>query len=268
LKIRVRLLGDILSKAVYTKSQVGVIAITLVAINGVMLGHGFAFMHGYASPFWMWIMLFSILLPLYFRLVNVAFLIGMYGFASMLAWIAIYPSLLDVVRWYMLTWPVYHLWYYVGFFVYLACVYFSFKSYKQLSERDLARELGKRERMKATYTFNQAGAITVIFNIAITGIGFYGSSIIFGFNHFLYPILIIGTWILIPFIVKLIKPAFIAGIILSVIVMMYIATFPSLTGMDPWYIYSARLYNFSYVLFYIITILGIYFCYETYKELK
>ncbi|MCW4032419.1 MAG: hypothetical protein NWF08_03395 [Candidatus Bathyarchaeota archaeon] len=65
-----------LAGAVYTKSQVGVMTVTLATIVGIMLGHGFAWLQGFASPFWKWFMLFCLLLPLYIKLVRQAFLSG------------------------------------------------------------------------------------------------------------------------------------------------------------------------------------------------
>jgi len=257
-----------MSEAVYTKSQAAVIALTLSMLNGLILGHGYAWLQGFATPVYWWIMLYLALLPLYIRLVSRAFLMGILGYVTMIIWVIFYPLLLSENLWWMLYAPVYNLAYYVFFFGNITGIYWAFKSFKQLEARDLAREFRKRKSVEASYSLNQVGVIAALYNIAFMGIDFYGSSILFGFDHFFYPILIIAAWILLPFIIKLIKPAFIFGIILSVITMVYIGIFPSLTGMEPWYIYAPRLYNFAYVIFYSITILGIYFCYETYKELK
>jgi len=257
-----------LSEAIYTKSQAAVIVCTLTIIIGTTLGHGFAFLKGFATPVYMWIMLWLILFPLYIRLVRTAFLVGMSGSITMLIWVLYYPGFLSKNPWYILTLPVYHLWYYLFCFIHLTVIYFAYKAHKELGEQQLAHELGKHYSMPVAYSFSQVGAIATILNIGFMVHAFYGSSIVFGFNHFFYPIIIISAWILLPFIVKLIKPAFIVGIILSIITLVYIAIFPSLTGMEEWYVYAPRLYNFSYVIFYSITILGIYFCYDTYKELK
>jgi len=257
-----------LSEAVYTKSQAAIIVMTIGLINAVTMGHGYAWLRGFASPFYMWIMIWIVLLPLLIRQIKLAYLVNLVIQVPYLIWVVIYPAILGSNKWYLLTAPVYHLWYYIIPVLSSFFIYWSYKSFKQLEARDIAHELGKRERMVPSFTLNQVGALAAIYNIAATVHGMYGTSIQFGFDHFFYAIIVISAWILIPFIVKLIKPAFIAGIILSVIAMIYIAIFPSLTGMEPWYIYAPRLYNFAYVIFYSITILGMYFCYETYKELR
>jgi hypothetical protein len=257
-----------LSKAVYTKSQAAMIAMTVTVINTVILGHGFAWLKGFATPVYWWIMIWLVILPLYIRLIKQAFLVGLVLLITYFTWEVVYPTIIGKNEWYLLTAPVFHLWFYTLPLTFPFFLYWGYNSFKQLGARDLARELGKRERMPTYFSLNQVGALAAIYNIALTVHGIYGTSIQFGFDHFFYAIIIIIAYLLIPFIVKLIKPAFIAGIILLVIAMIYIGIFPSLTSMEPWYIYAPRLYNFAYVIFYSITILGIYFCYETYKELK
>jgi hypothetical protein len=239
-----------------------------MSINCIVIGHGFAGLKGYVQAYWSFILLLSILLPFYIRQSWPAFQIGMVAFAIPSIFTIMYPSLFDAPEWYMLTWPVLHIGYYVVVSSQLVGVYFAYRSYKQLYARWLGREIGKSEDMAAVYTSNQVGAIAAICTIAQNGIYYYGTSIILGFDHWFYPILIISAWILLPFVVQRKRLAFMAGIIVSAMVIAYIMIFPSLTGMEPWYLYTPRLYDFSYVIFTGISVYGIYFCYNAYKELK
>jgi hypothetical protein len=42
----------------------------------------------------------------------------------------------------------------------------------------------------------------------------------------------------------------------------------AMPGTPPWYAFTAPVYNFSFVVVYLVGLAGIYFSYRSYKELK
>lgn len=123
--------------------------------------------------------------------------------------------------------------------------------------------------MVKTYTCNQTGAIACLLASALWGLTAMGVNIMTGIlsasANTTYSILVIIAWILIPLYVKLIKPVFIVGIIINIIVLIGVAASPAAT---PWYTFPNPVYDFSYIVFYLIMLAGIYYSYKTYKELK
>ena len=123
--------------------------------------------------------------------------------------------------------------------------------------------------MAKTYTCNQTGAIAVLLAGALWGLTVMGVNIMTGIlpssAAAVYSILVLIAWILIPLYVKLVKSAFIVGVIVNIIILIGIAASPAPT---PWYTFTHPLYNFSFVAFYLIMLAGIYYSYKTYKELK
>ena len=123
--------------------------------------------------------------------------------------------------------------------------------------------------MVKTYTCNQTGAIACLLAAALWGLTTTGVNIMRGIMpasaNTTYSILVIIAWILIPLYVKLVKPAFIVGIIINIISLIGIALSPAAT---PWYAFTQPVYNLSFIAFYLIMLAGIYYSYKTYKELK
>lgn len=83
-----------------------------------------------------------------------------------------------------------------------------------------------------------------------------------------YSIIIIAAWILLPLYVKLVKQAFIGGIFISVLVMSYLPVTPILLGTAPWFTFSRGLVDLTYIIYYVIALLSVYFCFKSWRELQ
>jgi hypothetical protein len=125
------------------------------------------------------------------------------------------------------------------------------------------------KNLATTYTFNQTWAIASILASALWGLTATGVNIMTGImpssTAMAYAVLVIIVWILVPLYGKLVRPAFIVGIILSIIAMIGVAASPAAT---PWYTFVNPVYNFSFIVWYLIMLAGLYFSYKSYKELK
>ena len=88
-----------------------------------------------------------------------------------------------------------------------------------------------------------------------------------GVSALFYWIFILVGWILILFYIKLVRQAFIFGIILNAIALSYILVTPSLLGTVSWYYFERGVYDLTYVVAYLIALAGIYFNYKSWKEL-
>ena len=123
--------------------------------------------------------------------------------------------------------------------------------------------------MATTYTEHQTGAIATLLAAALWGLTTVGvnimAGIVTGSSNMSYAVIVIIVWILVPLYVKLVRPAFIVGIILSIIGMIGVAASPAAT---PWYAFVNPVYNFSFIVWYLIMLAGIYFSYKSYMELK
>lgn len=95
----------------------------------------------------------------------------------------------------------------------------------------------------------------------------HAAAIMLGISAPIYVIFILISWILMPLYIRLVRQAFIVGIFLTAIGLAYLLVTPSLFGTAPWYNFKRGLYDFTYVVFYIIGIALIYFAYKSYKEL-
>ncbi|MEM4251815.1 MAG: hypothetical protein QW828_08280, partial [Candidatus Bathyarchaeia archaeon] len=80
-----------------------------------------------------------------------------------------------------------------------------------------------------------------------------------------FAILTIIAWILVPLYVKRVRWAYIVGIIVIIIALVGLVAMP---GTPSWYAFTTPVYNFSFVVFYLVMLAGIYFSYKSYKELK
>lgn len=83
----------------------------------------------------------------------------------------------------------------------------------------------------------------------------------------IYGILIVVAWILVALYWRQVRWAYPIGIITLVIAMIGLLTPLGLTG-TPWYTFAEPLFNFSFVIFYLVGIAGIYFSYKSFLELK
>ena len=123
-------------------------------------------------------------------------------------------------------------------------------------------------QLPKTYSINQTGAIATILAGATWGLAGVGAAMVIGRQTqaalIAFAVLTVIGWILLPLCIKLVKPMFLVGIIIWVIAFIGLAAMP---GAPPWYMFMAPVYSFSFVVFYLIGIAGIYFNYKTYKEL-
>ena len=123
--------------------------------------------------------------------------------------------------------------------------------------------------MATTYTANQTWAIATLLAAALYGLTVMGVNIMTGIMpssaNVSYTLLVIIAWILVPLYAKLVRPAFIVGIILNIIAMIGVAASPAAT---PWYAFTNPVYNFSFIVWLLIMLAGVYFSYKSYQELK
>ena len=100
------------------------------------------------------------------------------------------------------------------------------------------------------------------------GLTAYAVAIMLGLSNPVYTIFIVAGWILLPFCIKLVRHAFIIAIFILAVPMGYIAFLTSLLGTAAWFTFSRGLYDFTYVVWFVISIAGIYFSYKSWKELQ
>jgi hypothetical protein len=122
--------------------------------------------------------------------------------------------------------------------------------------------------MKKIYTFNQTMAITCCFASAMWGLTAHAVARMLGLEHWIYSILVILLWILVPFYIRLIRNSFIVGIFILAISMSYLGFLTSLLGTADWFLFARGLYDFTYALWYLISIVCIYFSYKSWRELQ
>jgi hypothetical protein len=121
--------------------------------------------------------------------------------------------------------------------------------------------------LSKNYTFNQTLAIAFGLATSMWGFTAHAVSAMSGIIIPVYSILVVIVWVLFPFYVMLYRHAFVAGIFIVVLSMCYLMVTPTLLGSPEWYIFERGLYDFTYVVIYIIGIAFIYFAYKSYKEL-
>ena len=244
-----------MSKATYTTNQTGAIAFLSAGMMWGLAAYGIARIFGFAHPLFlpMIIIVYLLLLPFYTKRINPAFLIGMiFGIFSIIIF-AIYPSLVGAPPWNELSRSYFS--YVLLYLVSIAFIYFSFKSYNETSA-------------KATYTVNQTGTIATLFGIVLWALtSSWIASLFGGYQGLILPTMTIVYLILLPFILKPIKLAFIVGMVIGIITMIWTAIYPSLTGAPSWYAFTAPVYQFSFVIYYLFTVAFIYFAYRSHAEL-
>jgi hypothetical protein len=127
-------------------------------------------------------------------------------------------------------------------------------------------------QMANNYNLNQMGAIATLLATALWGATATGAGIALGrldtSAATVFGILTIIAWIIIPLYFKLVKWGYIIGIIVFLLALILMIISPVLSpGAIPWYAFAEPIYDFSHVLVYLVMIVGIYFAYNSYKEL-
>ena len=121
--------------------------------------------------------------------------------------------------------------------------------------------------MSKNYSFNQTLAIGCEFSGSSWALTAQAAATMLGISALIYWIFILAGRILILFFIKLVRQAFIIGILLKAIGLSYLLVTPNLLGTAPWYNFERGLYDFTYVVAYLIGFSGIYFNYKSWKEL-
>ena len=122
--------------------------------------------------------------------------------------------------------------------------------------------------MPKTYTSNQTGAIACLSASLMWALAAHGVGLKLGQTHPVYSLLIIIGWLLLPFIIKLKRHAFIAAIFIWIIAMCYLLITPGLLGTIPWYTFTDPLLHSSFIAWYLVAVLGVYFSYKSWRELQ
>ena len=113
------------------------------------------------------------------------------------------------------------------------------------------------------YSSNQTGAIATLLAGSLWAFTVIGASIMVEDVTFLV-ILDLIAWILLPFYIRRVKWSYIVGIVAPIIGLIGFAVMP---GTPPWYTFSSPIFDFSFVILYLVGIALMYFSYKTYKEL-
>ena len=123
--------------------------------------------------------------------------------------------------------------------------------------------------MVKTYSCNQTGAMAALFAFDVWSISSVAIAVILerlsASALTVISIMVVICWLLIPFYIKLVKPAFIVGIILSVLALI---SFTMMPGTPPWYTFTTPMLGLLKIIAYPIALAIIYFSYKSYKELK
>ena len=123
--------------------------------------------------------------------------------------------------------------------------------------------------METTYSVSQTGALATVLATSLWALTALGTAIMGGRQTAsaltVFAILTAIAWIMVPLYAKRIKWAYIVGIIVIITALVGLLAMP---GTPPWYAFTAPVYNFSFVVFYLVTLAGIYFSYKSYQELK
>jgi len=117
-----------------------------------------------------------------------------------------------------------------------------------------------------TYTKNQMGALTCYTAGIMWGLTAQSVAWMMGFARLHFMAINIIAWIIFPLYIMRIRWGYIAGIVIGVIAMVALLAVPG----TPWYTFPVpgRPFNFTYVVYYLFNIAGIYFAYKSYIELK
>ena len=123
--------------------------------------------------------------------------------------------------------------------------------------------------METTCSVSQTGALATVLATSLWALTALGAAIAGGRQTAsaltVFAILTAIAWILVPLYAKRIKWGYIVGIIVIITALVGLLAMP---GTPPWYAFTAPVYNFSFVVFYLVMLAGIYFSYKSYKELR
>ncbi|WP_455277660.1 hypothetical protein [[Eubacterium] cellulosolvens] len=123
--------------------------------------------------------------------------------------------------------------------------------------------------MAKTYSCNQTGAIAALIALDVWSISSIATAVLLeqfpASTLTAISIMSIIGWILIPLYIKLVKSAFIVGIIISILSLIGFTMMP---GTPPWYSFETPILSLSKIIVYLVALNIIYFSHKSYKELK
>lgn len=247
-----------MAEATYTSNQAGAIAFLSANIMWGIAAYGIARIFGFANPLVLPIMVVInlLLIPLYAKRINLAYLVGIVQGIFFVIIFAVYPVLVGAPPWSEFTFTRFHVAYILLYLVLVTLIYFSYRSMNETST-------------KATYTLNQTGTVSTLFGIVVWALTLFPSySALGGTKELVLPIMTIVYLILLPFLIKPVKIAYITGMIIGIITMIWTLIYPSLTGASPWYEFTAPVSQSSFVVYYLFTLAFIYFAYRSHAELE
>ena len=121
--------------------------------------------------------------------------------------------------------------------------------------------------MAKNFSFNRALALACGFGGSLWALGALGTAIMVGRQPetavMIFAVLVIIAWICMPLYIWQVRVGYLVGIIVSIVALVGLAVMP---GTPPWYTFYAPVYNFSFVVYYLIALGIIYFSYVSYKE--
>jgi len=117
----------------YTFNQTMAIACALALSMWGLTAHAVARMQGViVIEYTVLVIVLWILVPLYIILIRRAFIAGIFTIALIMCYLAILPTLLDIIRWYTFARGLMDLTYIVFYLIGFAFIYFAYKSYREL----------------------------------------------------------------------------------------------------------------------------------------
>ena len=173
------------------------------------------------------------------------------------------------LTWFMFGQPLIHFTFAIFIIICIACIYFSCRSYK---------EFGAKVREKPIYTDSQSVAIATLLAIIMWGTTTQGLESEFGIAQPTLLLLLVTAWIMLLLYTKRIRPAFVMGIIVLVILVVGISAthglreqvgvFPRLADIPPFFDLTVAQYYSLFSIFYLTSVVCIYFSYRSYRELR
>jgi hypothetical protein len=254
----------------YSVNQLGAIAAQCGAAFWALTAYSSGQLFEYARPEWtIPIVIAWIIIPLYIMRVRISYIIGIISAANALLLTLSHPTSANIPPWYFFTRPMMHSSFALVCILIIAIIYFSFKSF---------RELGAKDREEPIFTNNQVGAIATFLSMLVWGTTSQGFELEYEIASPILLILIMIGWIILPFYIKRMKPAFIMGSVIAILLIFGISIthslreqaeiFPSLSEASPLYAFSAPLYYIIFMIIYLEILLVLFFSFMTYKELK
>ena len=99
-----------------------------------LTAHAVARMQGVIVPLYtVLVIVLWILVPLYILLIRHAFIVGIFAIALVMCYLAILPTVMDIIEWYTFARGLMDFTYIVCYIIGFAFIYFAYKSYKELS---------------------------------------------------------------------------------------------------------------------------------------